>query len=152
MGNTRSAGFTLLELMIVVAVVAILAALALSSYTEQIRKGKRSEAVQALGDVQLRQERWRSENPTFGNTTDASAVTPLANLFGSVANVTSYNSGLKYYNISITGNTGTAYTATATRKGDLASDPKCGNFTITMTAGVATKGISSGDVDYCWRR
>ena len=49
MGTTRSAGFTLIELMIVVAVIAILAALAMSSYAEQVRKGKRAEAVQALG-------------------------------------------------------------------------------------------------------
>ena len=52
----------------------------------------------------------------------------------------------------MSGNTGTAYVITATRKGDLANDPKCGDFTMTMTAGVVTKGISSGDLAYCWRQ
>lgn len=135
--------------MIVVAVIAILAMIALPAYNEQIRKGKRSEAVRSLGDLQLRQERWRAEHPTYGNTTAADAAN--GNLFGSVAAVNNYNTGLEYYNVSASG-TATGYTLTATRKGDLANDPKCGNFTFTMAAGVATKGISAGDVDYCWRQ
>ena len=143
MRNTRQAGFTLLELMIVVAVVAILATIALPLYTEQMRKGKRAEAAQALGDLQLRQERYRADNPTYGT---------LDQLTGSAANSTAYNTALKYYTVSISGNTGTAYVITATRKGQLANDPKCGNFTMSMAAGVATKGVSSGDSAYCWRQ
>ena len=143
MHNTRSKGFTLLELMIVVAVIALLAAIALPMYTEQVRKGKRAEAVQALGDIQLRQERWRADNPTYAT---------MDQLTGSAANTTAYNNALRNYSISISGNTGTAYVLTATRKGDLATDPKCGNFTMTMAAGVITKGISSGDSAYCWRQ
>lgn len=158
MRSPKPAGFTLLELMIVVAVIAILAMLALSSYTEQIRKGKRAEAVQALGDIQLRQERWRSENPTYGDTTSASAA--AGNLFGSVANVTAYNNGLKNYSISITGTSATGYTATATRKNDLQNDPKCGNFVVrygsqcdgTTAPGSFNKCMTQGDADYCWRR
>lgn len=143
-------GFTLLELMIVVAVVAILAMIALPSFNEQIRKGKRAEAVRALGDLQLRQERWRAERPAYGNTTAADAAN--GNLFGSVASVNGYNAALEYYDVSATNNTATGYTLTATRKGDLANDPKCGNFTLTVAAGVSTKGMSSGDVAYCWRQ
>ena len=62
----REVGFTLIELMIVVAVVAILALIALPMYSEQMRKGKRAEAAQALGDMQLRQESWRADHPTYG--------------------------------------------------------------------------------------
>ena len=142
MRNTQK-GFTLLELMIVVAVIALLAAIALPMYTEQVRKGKRAEAVQALGDIQLRQERWRADNPTYAT---------MDQLTGSAANTTAYNNALRNYSVSISGNTGTAYVLTATRKNDLATDPKCGNFTMTMAAGVVTKGISSGDSAYCWRQ
>jgi type IV pilus assembly protein PilE len=150
MRNSRPAGFTLLELMIVVAVIGILAILAMPSFIEQIRKGKRAEAIQAIGDLQLRQERWRADRPSYGNTTGANEA--AGNLFGSVAAVNTYNGTLKYYNISAINNTGTGYTLTATRKGDLANDPRCGNFTLTMAAGTATKGVSAGDVNYCWRQ
>jgi len=135
--------------MIVVAVIAILAMIALPAFSEQIRKGKRAEAVRAIGDLQLRQERWRAEHPTYGNTTGADAAN--GNLFGSVAAVTAYNAALEYYNISATGNSATGYTLTATRKGDLTNDPRCGNFTLGVAAGVATRGVSAGEVAYCWR-
>jgi type IV pilus assembly protein PilE len=138
----REVGFTLIELMIVVAVVAILALIALPMYSEQIRKGKRAEAAQALGDMQLRQESWRADHPTYG---------VLDDLTGSSANTTAFNNGLKHYTVSVSGNTGTGYTLTATRKGEMVNDPKCGNFTMTMAAGVVTKGVSTGVTDYCWR-
>lgn len=145
----RQIGFTLIELMIVVAVVAIIAIIALPMYAEQIRKGKRAEAAQALGDLQLRQESFRADHPIYGDTTSNSDTT---NVLGSTANVTSYNNGLKHYTVSVTGApTATGYTLTATRKGEMVSDPKCGNFTMTMVSGVVTKGVSTGDVDYCWR-
>lgn len=143
MRNSRPAGFTLLELMIVVAVIAILAIIALPSFVEQIRKGKRAEAVQAIGDIQLRQERYRADNPSYAT---------MDQLTGSAAATTAYNNALNNYNVSVTTPTATGYTITATRKNDLANDPRCGNFTMTMTAGTATKGMSSGDVAYCWRQ
>lgn len=149
MRTTRPAGFTLLELMIVVAVIAVLAAIALPNYIEQVRKGKRAEAVQAIGDMQLRQERWRADNSSYAT---------LDELTGSAANSTAYNAGLKYYTISISGNNATDYVITATRKGDLANDPRCGNFTLTRdivapaTVASTVKGITAGDVSYCWRQ
>lgn len=140
MRNPRPAGFTLLELMIVVALIAILAMIAIPSFTEQIRKGKRAEAVQAIGDLQLRQERWRAEHATYGT---------LAQLGGA-----SFNSSLKNYTISVNDPPiASGYTITATRKNDLANDPKCGNFVMTVASGAATKSMSDGqNVDYCWRQ
>jgi len=149
MRNTRPAGFTLIELMIVVAVIAVLAAIAIPSYIEQLRKGKRAEAIQAIGDVMLRQEKWRADHPAYATMNE---------LTGSAANTTSYNGALKYYDVSISNNTATDFTITATRKGDLANDPKCGNFIYTQAkASSATpitvvKSMSSGDTTYCWRQ
>jgi len=60
-------GFTLIELMIVVAVIAILAAIAVPSYLEQSRKGRRADASRAIGEFQLAMERWRAENPSYAN-------------------------------------------------------------------------------------
>lgn len=153
MRTARSFGFTLLELMIVVAVIAILAAIAIPSYIEHIRKGKRAEAVQAIGDIQLRQERWRADNPSYGT---------LDQLTGNAANSTSYNGALRNYSIGISGNTGSTYVITATRKGDLAADPKCANFVLrvgSLCDGTAEPGglqhkcmSDNQNVNYCWRQ
>ncbi|QNP42061.1 prepilin-type N-terminal cleavage/methylation domain-containing protein [Lysobacter terrestris] len=58
-------GFTLIELMIVVMVIAILAAIAIPNYLEQSKKGRRADAVRAVGEYQLEMERWRAECYTY---------------------------------------------------------------------------------------
>jgi len=137
-------GFTLMELLIVIAVVAILSMIAIPSYIEYIRKGKRSEGAAALADLLMRQERYRAEHPTYGT---------MVQLFGTALKVTEFNNSFKYYSLSVGGSpTASVYSLTATRKGDLANDPKCGNLTVSVNAGVATKGVSSGDIAYCWRQ
>ncbi|MCX7043736.1 MAG: type IV pilin protein [Gammaproteobacteria bacterium] len=119
-------------------------------FTEQLRKGKRAEAMRALAQIQLRQEAYRSNATSYGNLTGADVAN--GNILGSVAAVTAYNAGLSYYTVTVSGNTATAYVITATRKGDMANDSKCGDFTITYSAGTSTRGVTTGNVDYCWRR
>ena len=58
-------GFTLIELMIVVAVLAILAAVAFPSYTNYIQRGKITEATSSLSELRLRAEKWFSDNRTY---------------------------------------------------------------------------------------
>lgn len=60
-----SSGFTLIELMVVVAIVAILGSLAYPSFVEQIRKSRRSDAVAAITGVRHAQERFRANNPAY---------------------------------------------------------------------------------------
>ena len=62
--------------MIVVAVVGILAALALPSFFDSIRKGRRSEAVAALAQVQQAQERWRANNATYADNAHLTTAWP----------------------------------------------------------------------------
>lgn len=71
----QSKGFTLIELMIVVAIVAIIAAIAIPAYNDQVRKSRRSEAVAVLGEMRLKQESYRANNPTYGTLAQIGAPT-----------------------------------------------------------------------------
>jgi type IV pilus assembly protein PilE len=67
MDRSRSSGFTLIELMIVVAVVAILGTIAISGYTSSVRKSRRTEARTALLDLASREERFMSTNSAYSD-------------------------------------------------------------------------------------
>jgi type IV pilus assembly protein PilE len=144
----KQLGFTLLELMIVVAVIAILAAIALTSYRNQVRKSKRAEAKQVLSDYSLREEKWRINNATYGT---------LANIGG----VTASPSG--YYTIAITtpgGNCTTpaaiaassanSYRITATKAGSQADDVACATIVLTRLCGETRKTWTPASSPSCW--
>lgn len=128
-------GFTLIELMVTLAVVAIIAAIAYPSFREAVSKSHRSEAVQALGDLVLKQERYRSNNATYGTCNNL------------VTNCTTYNNGLSYYTVAVSVGAppaaGTTYTLTATPKGAQVGD-RCGTYTFAMNNGTLTKSAASG--------
>jgi type IV pilus assembly protein PilE len=130
----KSRGFTLIELVVVIAIVGILAAIAIPSFSESIHKSRRSEAVASLGDLQLKQERWRSNHTAYGTLDE-------------VANTTAalYNAAQSYYSFSVTGNTATGYTLTATPKSGSAQEgDRCGDYTLTLASGVVTKSAAGG--------
>ena len=124
-------GFTLIELMIVVLVVAVLASIALSGYNNQVRKSRRSEAKQVLSDLGLKQEKYRSNNTTYGTIIQ----------IGGVATA-------KYYTVTMVASskTGTNYTFTAEPIGDQTKD-SCGILTLKMLTGVLVKEPTT---DGCW--
>lgn len=64
----RGRGFTLIELMIAMAVAAILASIAVPSFADALRRARRVEAVGALLQLQLAQERWRSDHARYSDT------------------------------------------------------------------------------------
>lgn len=75
MKPARMRGFTLIELMIVVAIVAILAAIAYPSYTNSVLKGKRAQGRTALAELLQQQERYMTQrNCYLGFITSASYV------------------------------------------------------------------------------
>ena len=69
-------GFTLIELMVVVAVVAILASIALPSYQESVRKSRRAQAKADLVEYAQLAERFRTANNTYTGATFPTMVSP----------------------------------------------------------------------------
>ena len=134
------AGFTLIELMVVITIGAILLAIAVPSYTSQMRKSRRTEARTALLDLAAREERFFSTN---------SAYTNLPANLGYAGNFP-VQVGSAYYQINVTNATGTAFTATAAPINSQTSDAQCGTFTIDNTGQQTVSGPTGALT--CWSR
>lgn len=127
----RQRGFTLIELMIAVAVVAILAAIALPSYNEYIRKSRRAEAGRFVGELQLGLERWRAENPSYGNCAGTGCVG--SGVWPGLATALPSATVSPYYSLGVVA-TATNYTITATpRTGSAQAGDRCGNLILTKS-------------------
>jgi len=86
----RSRGFSLIELMIAVAVIGILASIAIPSYTQYVRASKRAEAAAGILETQRNLERWRLNNPDYEDCGCAAADTDNASFAVSDEGTTTY--------------------------------------------------------------
>ena len=139
--RTASRGFTLIELMVVVAIVAIFAAIAYPGYQNAIRKSRRSDAKSAVLDLAARQERYFSTHNAYATTPTllgyAGAAFPVDVVVGDRA----------YYQVDMAvDNAAGTYTVSAIPKGAQAVDT-CGTYTLNSTG---RQGNSVSPATGCW--
>lgn len=138
-----AAGFSLIELMIAVAIVGILAMVAYPSYQQYIRRGNRADAHALLQAAQLAQEKYRLGNTTYASTT--AALKPACPESGQCF------SARGHYELQApSGVSGSAYTLTAKAFSDIqkGDESTCQTITLTVTGGVTSYGPDAK----CWSR
>lgn len=146
--SATSRGFTLIELMITVAIVATLAAIAYPSYNNHVRKTARAEAKVRLLQVAQLQERNFTEKNTY--------VTDVGPLLGLGVGATVYSSsnndtGSKYQVTAAAGTGGviaSSFKLEAVPQGSQAEDTRCGTLRLLHTGKKEITG--SGTVAECW--
>jgi type IV pilus assembly protein PilE len=152
----RLAGFTIIELMIVVVIIGLLAGVALPGYREQVNKGKRAEGKAALTAAASRLERFYSQYNCYPSAATNCGTAPDSATVLTVAGINGFsgdNATSAAYNISITA-TPQAFTVTATPRAPW-RDTKCGNLTLSNTGRKWTQSNGATDdpgapVSGCW--
>ena len=144
--QTTQTGFTLIELMIAVAIVALLAAIAVPNYTRYVEKSRRTDATTALTRIAGQLERCYTQFSVY-NSVNCAIYTPLS------AGMQQSDDG--HYDLTIGAVAGSSeaqsfqLTATARAAGSQASDDTCDTFTLTH---VGLKGSTPGpeSTTNCW--
>ena len=137
----RKRGFTLIEVMIVVAIIGILAAIGLPSYREYVARGHRADARAGLLQAQQWLERASTATGTYPTTLPAT--------------LTWASDTAKRYQIGFAaGNTNAAFRLVATRKaGGAQATDRCGDFTLTHTGARGNDNLGTGTTsEDCWNR
>ena len=133
----KNAGFSLIELMIVIVIVAILVSLAYPSYVQYVRKSKRGEAQQLLMNWSINQEIWRSNHTLYA--TAAQLPVPVNDNYD--------------FELVVDPPTATAYTLRAVAQDDQTNDvSRDGTPCSTLNLNNEGRKYSGNDPDVrvCW--
>lgn len=141
--------FTLIELMITVAIIGILAGIAYPSYIDSVQKSRRSDATGALmGFANAMERRFTETNSYTGaaGTTATPADTGAPRIYPTQSPI---DGGTKFYNLTINAASTTTYTLYAAPINAQSND-KCGTLTLdqTGTRGITATGVTATD---CWK-
>lgn len=136
----RTSGFTLLEIMIVVAIIGILSAVALPAYTNYVKRGKIVEATSGLADMAVKLEQFFQDNRTYVGACAAGTAAPLP------ADAPNSNFDFACPTLS-----GTTYTVTATGKAAKNMVGFVYSVDQTNTRRTVTVGTGwTGNASSCW--
>jgi type IV pilus assembly protein PilE len=141
-----SSGFTLIELMVTVGIVTILATIAVTSYTSQVQKSRRTKAKSALLDLAGREERLFSTTNAYSSD---EAYLGYATAAGTPMTAMPFGNG--YYTLTaVVPNPPTSYVLTATPVAGTsqASDTQCGSFSVNQLGVQTVTGTYT--VAQCW--
>lgn len=130
-----SQGFTLIELVIAVAIVGILATIAYASYSTQIQHSRRSDALTSVGSISSSLERCYAQAYAYTGCTNA------------VAGITASQNG--YYSIA-TAVAASTYTVTATPVGGQAGDTSCAVIAVSNSGQSAANSHGADATKTCW--
>jgi type IV pilus assembly protein PilE len=147
-----SRGFSLVELLIVVAVVGILAAVAYPSYTREVARGRRADAKGVLMEAVQWMERVSTESGAYNRLADGTELTADEDALPAALRKAPKDGADEYYSISLVALTAVGYTLRATPTGPQRDDP-CGGFEVDHTGARSLHEAAAGeDVDSCWNR
>ncbi len=135
-------GFTLIELMIVVAVIGIIAAIAYPSYSGYVQKSRRTDAKAALTEAAHALEKYYTMNARFTGATLGSGA----------ADVYKDKSPEGYYSLTLTVPDANSFTLSAapTSKGNQNGDSHCAVFTLNNAGQKGAQDASSTSQSDCW--
>lgn len=137
MASHKKRGFTLIELMIVVAIVAILAAIAYPSYTNYVLRTRRADGKEFLMRIAAAQERYYTNHNEY-----ASSLGDLG--------ISANTSEKEYYSVAVTLENGNqTYLLTASPEGAQAND-QCGDLLLTNTGAKDWSGAKPPTNGNCW--
>ncbi len=150
MTTRRSAGFTLIELMIAVVVVGILSAIAFPSYSAYVLRAQRASAKTVLLDLASQQESHFADRKRYATSLSALGLASNAMYALKDGSLSGNDHSDAVYRIAIaSGATAARYTLTATPVHGQARDTRCGTLSLN-SAGAKT--ASGSDGMQCWRK
>jgi type IV pilus assembly protein PilE len=142
----RQSGFTMIEIMIVVAIVAILAAIAVPSYRDYVTRGRVVEATSGLADARNKMEQFFQDNRTYPTGCVIQPTAPTATQVQLTA--------LQMFDLSCANLGANTYTVTATGKDAMAGFTYTINEQNTKTSAFSGSGASAGwtaaSPNTCW--